>query len=252
MTATTLDPDLFVYYKSRFLIASRPSTFSSIICNEIIPPSVPADLNFYWDYQNAAMQIGWSFPINKQRDIKGWQIFRRKSLNEPFSLIAQLDFDDSVIRTPPIETVDKSLIKMFTGPTTFYIDHEFEKDSNFIYAVCSVDAHGMTSNYSQQFRVKFDRIQNKIMKELISTSGAPKQYPNMFLKNELSIDSVKSSKNTKIRVYFDPEYLKVSTREGDDLHLLKTEKRNGLYRFMLLNTDRQLQSNFDIKIFDMR
>jgi hypothetical protein len=90
------------------------------------------------------------------------------------------------------------------------------------------------------------------MKELISTSGAPKQYPNMFLKNELSIDSVKSSKNTKIRVYFDHEYLKVSTREGDDLHLLKTEKRNGLYRFMLLNTDRQLQSNFDIKIFDMR
>lgn len=252
MTTTTFEPETSIYYKSKFLIASRPSTFSSVVCNEIIPPAGPADLNFYWDYQNAAMQIGWSFPINKQRDIKGWQIFRRKSLNNPFSLIAQLDFDDSVIRTPPIETVDKSLIKMFSGPTTFYIDHEFEKDSNFIYSVCSVDAHGMTSNYSQQFRVRFDRIQNKLIKELISTSGAPKQYPNMFLKNELSIDSVKSSKRTKIRVYFDPEYLKVSTRDGDDLHLLKTEKRNGLYRFMLLNTDRQLQSNFDIKIFDMR
>ena len=252
LIATTSESNSSNQWKSTFLISSRPSTFSSVICNEIVPPPLPVDVNFYWDYQNAAMQIGWSFPINKQRDIKGWQIFRRKNVEEPFSLIAQLDFDDSVVKSPTFETVDKSIIKKYTGPITFFIDHDFDKDSNFIYSVCSVDAHGLTSNYSQQFKIKFDRIQNKIMKEMISQSGAPKQYPNMFLKNELSIDSIKSSKNTKMKIYFDPEYLKVSTRDGDDFHLLKTNKRNGLYRFVLLNTDRQLQANLDIKILDVR
>jgi hypothetical protein len=250
MTATTVIDKEF--YRSTFLITSRPSTFSSIIGEEHVPPPVPPDFNFHWDYQNASLQLNWSFPINKQRDIKGWQVFRRSSIKDPYSLIAYLDFDDSVIRSPMYETIDKSLIKRFESSTSFFIDNEFDKDSDYIYSICAVDAHGMTSNYSQQFRVKFDRIQNKIMKDLISQSGAPKQYPNMFLKRELSLDSVKSSKCSKMRVYFDPEYLKVTNNEGNDLQFLKMQTRNGLYKIMMLNTDRQLQSNIDINILDLR
>ncbi len=209
-------------------------------------------LNFLWDYQNASLQVNWAFPSNTQRDIKGWQVFRRKSVNDPFSLIAQLDFDDSAIKTPSAETVDSSLIKRYSGPTTFFIDAEFDKDSSYIYAVCSVDAHAMTSNYSVQYHVKFDRIQNKLTKTFISQSGAAKQYPNTYLKAELSLDSVKSSNIENIRVYFDPEYLNVTDRFGRDLQFLKTDRRNGVYRMVMLNTDRQLQSNVDITLKDLR
>lgn len=250
-SATTVS-DTNQFQRSRFLVMSRPSTFSSILTEEYIPPPPPSDINFRWDYQNASLQIDWAFPVNTQRDIKGWQIFRRSSVDEPFSLIAQLDFDDSIIRTPSAENVDKSLIKRYNSSITFYIESEYNKDSNFIYAVTSVDAHGMTSNYSAQFRVTFDRIQNKLKKVLISPSGAAKQYPNTYLRAELSLDSVKSSKVSRLRVYFDPEYLKVIDSRRRDLKFLKTNDRSGLYRFMLLNTDRQLQSNFDITINDNR
>jgi len=250
MTATTVIDDEF--YRSTFLIASRPSTFSSIVGEEHVPPPVPPDFNFHWDYSNASLQLNWSFPVNRQRDIKGWQVFRRKTIKNPYELIAYLDFDDSMVKTPMKETIDKSLIKKFKSSTSFFVDNEFDKDSDYIYAICAVDAHGMTSNYSQQFRVMFDRIQNKIIKHLISQSGAPKQYPNMYLKRELSIDSVKSSKCVKMKVYFDPEYLKVTNNEGSDLKFLKTQNRDGLYRIMMLNTDRQLQSNIDISVLDLR
>jgi hypothetical protein len=238
--------------RSRFLVSSRPSTFTAVRTEEYVPPLPPADINFRWDYQNAALQIDWSFPTNPQRDIKGWQIFRRASVNEPFALIAQLDFDDSTVKTPPTEVVDPSLIYRYKSSITFYVEPEFNKDSDCIYAVCSVDAHGMTSNYSMQFRVIFDRIANRLVKTLVSSSGAPKQYPNTFLKSELSLDSVKSSKAQRLRVYFDPEYLQVVNSLGRDTQLLKTKDRNGIYRFMFLNTDRQKQANLDITINDQR
>jgi len=237
---------------SRFLIASRPSTFSSVLTEEYIPPPPPADINFYWDYQRASLQVNWAFPTNPQLDIKKWQIFRRRNINEPFSLVAQLDFDDSVIKTPPKEIVDRSLIKLFKSSITFFIDPAFDKDSTFIYAVCSCDAHGMTSNYSSQYQVSFDRIKNKLKKIMISPLGAAKQYPNTYLKAELSLDSVKSANSEKMRIYFDPEYLRVNNRAGRDLHFLKSDARGGVYRFMLLNTDRQLQANIDISIKDLR
>ena len=237
---------------SRFLIASRPSTFSSVLTEEYIPPPPPADINFYWDYQRASLQVNWAFPTNPQLDIKKWQVFRRRSISEPFSLVAQLDFDDSVIKTPPKEIVDRSLIKLFKSSITFFIDPAFDKDSNFIYAVCSCDAHGMTSNYSSQYQVSFDRIKNKLKKIMISPLGAAKQYPNTYLKAELSLDSVKSANSEKMRIYFDPEYLRVNNRDGRDLHFLKSDARGGVYRFMLLNTDRQLQANIDISIKDLR
>jgi hypothetical protein len=238
--------------KSKFLTASRPSTFSSILTDEYVPPPPPGDINFHWDFQYATLQVSWAFPDNPQRDIKGWQVFRRKKIDEAFSIIAQIDFDDSVIKTPLTESVDKSLIKRYESSKTFFVDYDFDKDSDYIYAVCSIDAHAMTSNYSSQYRITFDRIQNRLKKSYISQSGAAKQYPNTYLKAELSLDSVKSKDAERIRIYFDPEYLRVNNRLGRDLHLLKTDARGGIYRFVLLNTDRQLQETIDVSIKDLR
>jgi hypothetical protein len=238
--------------KSRFLAASRPSTFSQTLTEEYIPPPPPADINFHWDYQHATLQISWAFPSDPQRNVKGWQVFRRKTVDDPFSLICQIDFDDSVIKTPSAESVDKSLIKKYKTSVTFFVEYEFNKDSDYIYAICSIDAHAMTSNYSSQYRATFNRIQNRIIKNQISQAGAPKQYPNTYLKAELSLDSVKSKNAESIKIYFDPEYLRVNNRLGRDMQVLKTDSRGGIYRFVLLNTDRQLQETLDISLKDLR
>lgn len=249
---TTINESNDTVQLSRFLFASRPSTFSSAITEEYVPPPPPFDINFHWDYENSLLQINWAYPINPQRDIKGWQIFRRSSVSEPFGIISQITFDDSVVKTPSQENIDPDLIATFDGPRNSFIDAGFSKGSSFIYSIVSIDAHALTSNYSAQFLVYFDRVQNKLIRRRISPSNAPKQYPNTYLEAELSLDSVKSSEAKKMRVYFDPEYLNVEDSKGTDLQLIKTTNRNGLYRFVLLNTDLQQQSNVDVKITDTR
>ena len=144
------------------------------------------------------------------------------------------------------------MIKKYKTSVTFFVEYEFNKDSDYIYAICSIDAHAMTSNYSSQYRATFNRIQNRVIKNQISQAGAPKQYPNTYLKAELSLDSVKSKNADGIKIYFDPEYLRVNNRLGRDMQVLKTDSRGGIYRFVLLNTDRQLQETLDISLKDLR
>jgi hypothetical protein len=113
--------------------------------------------------------------------VKKFQVFRRASIDEPFQLLKMYDFDDSEIKAEENETVFQGLVEVQSNPSTLYIDPDFKKDSKFIYAVVSIDAHGLTSNYSDQFEVTFDRFKNRVIKKRISASGAPKPYPNMYL-----------------------------------------------------------------------
>lgn len=232
---------------------SKPTKLVSLKASESIPPDSPADFNPLWNYQDSTLQLIWSFPNNYQRDIKYWQIFRRSSINEPFTLIRMIDFDDSTVRSQFPETIDPSLISKFQSSVNYYVDPEFSKDSDYIYTMCSVDAHGQSSNYGMQFRVRFDRYKNKLIKELISPSGAMKQYPNTYLNAELTLDSVKSSGATKMRIYFDPEYL-VVTGQGTtslvtDRNFLRTSD-SAIYQLQLINIDRQKQSEVIISISD--
>jgi uncharacterized membrane protein len=100
-----------------------------------------------------------------------------------------------------------------------------------------------------QFRVRFDRYKNKLIKELISPSGAMKQYPNTYLNAELTLDSVKSSGSTKMRIYFDPEYLVVTDVNGREKNFLRTSE-SAIYQLQLINIDRQKQSEVIISISD--
>lgn len=228
---------------------SDPSRSVSLTAAEMAPPPSPADFNLLWNYQDSTLQLLWSFPNNTQRDIKYWQVFRRRSINEAYSLIRMIDFDDSTIRSQFPETVDPTLISKFQNPVNFYVDPEFNKDSDYIYTVCSVDAHGQSSNYGMQFRVRFDRYKNKLVKELISASGAAKQYPNTYINAELTLDSVKSSGASKMRIYFDPEYLVVTDSDDRDQFFLRPSPA-GLYQLQLINVDRQKQADISISIVD--
>jgi hypothetical protein len=249
------------------LLSSRPSTPAVLDCEEFTPPPPPADFNLVWDYGERNLRLFWSMPIVATRDVKRFQVFRRKSVNEPFELIREYDFDDSDVLTPRKEVPELSrVIKVAQAPGAF-IDTEFTKDSTFIYALCSIDAHNLSSNYSQQFAVSFDRYKNKLIKQLISPSGAPKPYPNFYLlpdigigigNTNLTVDAMKDSSHKQMRIYFDPEYLTVKEASGlwqtggKELRLIDTAGSDSLYKLQIINVDRQKSQVLDIRIDDLR
>ena len=104
----TNDPLAKQYMLSRFLIASE-GVSATVNCVEDIPPPAPVNLNFRYDYDYRKPEISWQFPLNAQRDIVKFQIFKRQSkvqgsssisaVSQPFTLIAEYDFDQSAIKS---------------------------------------------------------------------------------------------------------------------------------------------------------
>jgi hypothetical protein len=235
------------------LVKSQRSYRAFVKCIEEVPPPSPADFNVIWDYQKRLPMLIWSMPVNTQRDIKRFQVFKRSNIREPFTLIKQFDFDDSQIKSDFFETADESVIEYASSAVTSYVDNNFKRDEEAIYALCSIDAHGYTSNYSEQFKIKFDRFSNRLKKTLTSSSGAPKSYPNMYLNKDLFVDTIKVSGYTRIKCVFDPEFLTVTNTNGDDVRLLTyANKDGGKYKLQIINTDVQKLSVVDININDVR
>jgi hypothetical protein len=240
------------------LIASQATNETVVDCRENRPPEPPTDFNITWDYQLNHPRLTWNFPVDSQRDTKYFQIFKRSSIDEPFQLIKMYDFNDSVsplsIQQMSEYNIDPALVETLrnsdgsSDPKSIYIDYSFEKESDAIYAIACVDAHGMASNYSTQLRATFNRYKNKIVKQLISVTGAPKAYPNFFYNKDTFVDSIRTSNVSNLDIYFNPEYLKVNDTAGHDLELLKT---NGAYDYQLqlINIDLQkdVKINIDIK-----
>lgn len=234
-----------------FLVSSRNSQEIVLKCIEEVAPPPVADFNIEWDFLKDAPKISWSFPVNPQRDIKYFQIFKRDNIQQPYRLLKMYAFNDSLTPNELRETVDPILIEKMQSPKGFYMDFNFKKEQKAIYTVATVDAHGFTSNYSMQLEIAFDRFKNKLTKTLISVAGAPKPYPNFFLQRDAFVDSIKSSGAKKIKVVFNPEFLKLTNREGDDLGLLKT-KEDSRYKLQLLNVDLQAGGTIDITLKDRR
>lgn len=251
LTATMDDSDDVV--AASILLSSKQTRRRVVDTVEHVPPSPPVDFNVDWDRTKHAARLTWSFPINPQRDIKKWQIFRRSSIDDAFELIHEYDFDNSIIRYESGERPSRRLVETLQSPKNFYIDYEFTRASKYIYAVVAVDAHGMTSNYSTQFEARFDQARNTIMKKLVSSSGAPKPYPNMYVtQDDVLVDVMRDSGHSQVDVYFDPEFLEVTSASNRDLHLLSTDKNGGMYRLQLINTDLQQGSVLDIVLRDRR
>ena len=256
-----IDEETAQVYAISGLISSRSSTKKQVLCREYRPPQPPGDLDFVWDYANKKLNIMWSFPVVPQRDVKRFQVFKRMSINEPFELQVEYDFDDSEVPDPRSEMPRKSKVVQMSNPLTIYCDEEFTKGSFAIYSLCSIDAHDFSSNYSAQFLVWFDETKNRLVKKLISPSGAPKPYPNFYLvegadsvNGEISLtsDCIKDSGHSSCRIFFDPEYLSIKGDNNDELDLWTTKDEGGSYKLQIINTDRQKSQVVDIEIEDLR
>ena len=241
------------------LISSSPTDQVFVPTIELESPPPPTDINFVWDYKRlnreqkpGSLMVHWTFPPNPQRDIKKFQIYRRKSIEHPFELVKMYNFDDSVKPISIDEEYDNSVIENLTSPATWWFDDEFTKTSKFIYTICSVDAHGYVSDYGAQFEIRFDKFENKIKKRLISHTGAPRPYPNLYLENDLFIDSikVKGSRSKKLSIYFNPEYYRLLDDDNKDIQILSTKQLGGSYKLQFINLDNQKQRQITILIDD--
>jgi len=287
-------------------IESRSSLFN-ISCFEFKPPPPPADIKFYFDYIKRNVVMTWDFPVNPQSDIKQFQVFRRRSFDHPFELIAQYGFDRSLtdfISTPiltaefekniellqtgavqqpaafsdkryttgekvdanNIENMDATLrylVKDLELPiyrhadNDFVVDDEFFESTSFIYAMCAVDAHGMISNYSSQYRVTFDFFKNSLVTELVCDEGCPRTYPNMNIRSDTFKDAINTTgkKLKNLEIYFTPEYFNVLDERGTQFNVVaiqNTQTQNvnekPYYQFQMINLDNSRSQVLKINI----
>ena len=210
-------------------------------------PNPPQDLKF--DIDSNGLEISWSLPYDTQRSITKFRVFKRKSINEPFTLIRQIDFGSDQESEVPAQLIDK-----VTNLKTYFIDRSFNLNSKNIYAITAVSAHDLTSNYSEQIEVKFNTFSNKLEKKIISRIGSLITYPNMNIDEEIFDDVIKSSGFKSMSVYFNPDFIRVyrTTTAGtqDDLVNLNVSgnSTNKTFKINLINIDLQEKQTIDIII----
>ena len=265
------------------LYINSKNVFTSVECFEHVAPPPPQNVRFSFDYVNFNLTIEWDSPTNPQQDIRQFQVLRRKSIKEPFELIAQYGFDTSepgrngkryltgeIVDANDVQNMSeeaRSLVKNLQYAVYSHIDLDFKVDTEFfisseyIYAICSIDAHGLVSNYSEQYQVKFDSIRNRLVTKLVCASGSPRQYPNMNLSIDTFKDSIKvEGKNLKkIQVFFTPEYLRVkdAIRSSQQYKIIEAQtpvptSKNSYYLLQLINLDNQKLQTVKIDITDKK
>jgi len=245
------------------IIASRPSNAVSVLTEEFDPPSFPDGVFHKFNYNRGrGLIITWQMPSGRSRDVKFFQVFKRFSIYEPFQCIGEIDFDNSSVRTMRPEVVRNELIIRKSGAWTMFEDRRFNRDTeSAIYAVCAIDAHGLSSGYSSQTQVGFDKTKNRLTLKNISRPGAPKQYPNFFvdpdLDDNIAVDSftqdaIFDSGRTRMDVYFTPDAITATTAAGSVIDVLVTDKSQGKYKMHILNLDLQKSTTAEIKISDLQ
>lgn len=235
----------------KILISSKQTKFTVNTIEEV-PPPPPADLGFVWDYEADKLIIHWAFPTNSQRDIKKFQVFRRGSLEHPFELLKEYNFDDSFVKEQIGEEPSLDVVEVLKSPRTYFVDDEFTRQSKFIYAVCSIDAHGFTSNYSMQMYVEFDEFKNGLNKQFVSHGGAPKPYPNMYIAADALVDTIRTQGMNSLRVYLNPQNYDIVTANGKKTSVLSFKNFGNTYKLQFINTDNQKGGQLTIDIDDRR
>lgn len=266
---------------STFLISSKKSK-TKVVCVDVKPSQPPTDFFIRWDNDLKKPVLTWNFPVDTRRHIKYFQVFRRENrlLNgidtrpaqQPFELVRMYDFNDlqnaqGIFFTKTggkytFQDGDDDInlnVVMYPNSTeqttvftpTSYIDEEFNKEKYYIYAVVAVDAHGISSNYSNQIGIRWNRLRNTIERVHISAPNAPKPYPNLYIEKDAFVDTIKNEGYSQVTIAFNPEYYELYGQNGENLKLLKFGPDN-LYRLQLINTDLQEDQFIDIKISDER
>ena len=244
-----INESLYKQFSRGVIFVTGTGKSSTLRLIDKVPPPPPQDLNF--NLTKKGLEINWSLPFNKQRDISKFKIYKRRNKKEPFVLIHQIDFsieNDDVLDPVPgflNERLPPGNVK------TFYTDTHFNKESGYVYAVSTVDAHGLLSDYSEQIFVKVNPVFNRLETKLFARIGAPLSYPNITIEEEIFTDVIKASGYNKMKVFFNPDFLRVFQKDtnNQDVDLLNINPdQQKTFKINLINVDLQQKQNLDIII----
>lgn len=216
-------------------------TIADVVCTEDVPPPSPAD--FTVAYVDGSALLTWCMPVDVQRDIARFQIFKRRSLQQPFTLLAELDFSTYFADSNEQPQVAYAVQQ----PTMQYADGSFT--SGDIYALASIDAHGLTSGYSQQLQVTLRN--NRAQLRRIVPAGCPKAYPNLFYESDPFPDVTFEQGKSTINVAFTPQHIAVQGNRGayERAVIMDTQ---GHYALQVTSLDALVARTVKIAVADMR
>jgi hypothetical protein len=238
-----------------YIVCDYPYLSNDIVCRENMIPPEPVGVSASYDKINKKMMLNWQSPTNYQGDVKGYQILKRFSLEEPFKLVKQLEghlvsdlyeFNENVSEAERVKTPGYV--------NTKYFDKDFDPNRMCIYAIRSIDAHGMVSNYSEQVGVYYDFLRDDLVTNLVARAGAEASYPNskvlnksLFFENITDvIDNLPiCSQPKKITLYATPDFVYTTSDEEES----KTMSGEYQFTFMNLNSKVFRSDKFTINNF---
>lgn len=216
-------------------------TISDVVCTESVPPPPPVD--FTVAHVAGAALLTWCMPVDLQRDITRFQVFKRRSLQQPFTLLAELDFSSYAA-----DSQEQPEIAYIVGqPTMQYVDGSFAPGD--IYALASIDAHGLTSGYSQQLLVTLRNDRAQLRR--IVPSGCPKAYPNLLYESDPFPDVTFEQGKSAINVAFTPQHIAVQGHRGAPERAVIMDTQ-GHYALQVISLDSLVARTVKITVADMR
>ena len=243
---------------------SDESSFIDINCTETKVPSPPDSLVFEYALGNK-IRASWDRPPSyvtddekswEVNDIKGYQIFQRHSLREPYSLVKYFTFnnteprlqriyakeiipDDYIISTETQEPIryDRNGAPIYFEPLEYILS--IRPNVDYYMTMCSIDAHGNSSNYGTQYKIRRNNVTGEVDIRVISHAGAPKQYPNLYIPGKLVKPSMLVSGYKYLDVYYAPDTKHSKPNYGKDA-----------FNLQLFELETQSEQNIKIKIND--
>lgn len=238
---------------SQYIICNHPYITEDIVCKEFVRPDPPQAIFFNYYRRKKQMHIEWQHSISEQGDVKGYQIFKRHSLDEPFKLLKQIEFHSKLDHYEKNDRVlESDIFRSNEIPINEFIDKTFDTSKLNIYAICSIDAHGYVSNYSVQLGVVYDFVEERCIIDTISSQGAPLNYPNLlvprktrFIDNDNKLVAITPIKEDfkKATLYIAPEFKEINSLKGDPETILNTN-----YKFNILRLDNFKLVSHNIKL----
>lgn len=248
-------------FKEAYLLCSNPVITEDIVCEEFLRPPPPINLSGFYNKNNKVFYLEWDLPVNDQQDIKGFQIFKRFSINQPYSLVSQVESHNvNDFYTRNVNVNESKIIRNENKLILEYHDKDFDPSKLNIYTICSIDAHGLVSNYSSQIGYLYSYLKNETKADLISYQGAPLFYPNLmipkktiFIDNDEKIVTItpKVYKKRKFTLMATPDVLEYKTvsamQVSNDKNLYKTGDKS-FYKFSMFRANNNSLFEDKIKI----
>ena len=240
-----------------YLLCDNKTETESIVCSENVAPPPPKNLNFMYNEEKRSLKITWEEPTNYQYDAKGFQILKRFSLDEPYTVIQQLEGHNSSDDYQFKEVIESSVITKTNGVKFEYHDKNYEPGRITIYTIRTIDAHGFISDYSAQIAILYDPFEQKLIVDKVSVKGAKRDYPNqkikrnsIFFKNNTDIiNNVCTVLNpTSVHLYITPEYGGFIKNNGQTEQIFGSD-----YQFTItkLNNMSSYKEKFKIQNFNL-